>query len=61
MAQELEHISVPQPFNSENIVEWVHRFNICAKANGWNDNSEATNSVERQSASCSGKLNRRTA
>ena len=61
MAQELEHISVPQPFDSENTVEWVHRFNNCAKANRWNDNSEATNSVERQSTSSLARLNRRTA
>ena len=41
MAQELKHISVPQPFELENIVEWVHRFNICVKANGWNDDTKA--------------------
>ena len=41
MAQELKHISVPRPFESGNTVEWVHRFNICAKANGWNDDTKA--------------------
>ena len=41
MAQEPKHISVPRPFGSGNVVEWLHRFNICAKANGWNDATKA--------------------
>ena len=41
MAQEPKHISVPQPFESGNIVEWVHCFNICAKANGWTNDTKA--------------------
>ena len=35
MAQQLKHISVPRPFESGNITEWLSRFEICAKANGW--------------------------
>ena len=41
MAQEPKHISVPRPFWSGNVVEWLHRFNICTKANGWNDATKA--------------------
>ena len=32
---------MPRPFESRNIVEWVHRFNFCAKANGWNNDTKA--------------------
>ena len=35
MAQQLKHISVPRPFDSGDITEWLNRFKICAKANGW--------------------------
>ena len=35
MVHQLKHISVPRPFESENITEWLGRFKICAKANGW--------------------------
>ena len=35
MAQQLKHISVPRLFESGNITEWLSRFEICAKANGW--------------------------
>ena len=41
MAQKPKHISVPRPLELGNIVEWVHRFNICAKANEWNDDTKA--------------------
>ena len=41
MAQEPKHISVPRLFESGNVIEWLHRFNICAKANGWNDAKKA--------------------
>ena len=32
MAQQLKHT---RPFDSEDITEWLNRFKICAKANGW--------------------------
>jgi len=35
MTQQPKHISVPRPFESGNIIEWLSRFEICAKANGW--------------------------
>ena len=35
MVQQLKHISVPRPFESGNIMEWLSHFEICAKANGW--------------------------
>ena len=35
MHQPAKHISVPQPFESGNVIEWLNRFDICAKANGW--------------------------
>ena len=35
MAQQMKHISVPRPFDSGDITEWLNRFEICAKANGW--------------------------
>ena len=31
----MKHISVPRPFESGNIIEWLNRFDFCAKANGW--------------------------
>ena len=39
MAQ--KHISVPRPFASGNITEWLIRFEICSKANGWDDDVKA--------------------
>ena len=33
--QPAKHISVPRPFESGNVIEWLNRFDICAKANGW--------------------------
>ena len=33
---ESKHISVPRPFQSGDITEWLLRFDICSKANGWN-------------------------
>ena len=35
MTQQPKHISVPRLFESGNIIEWLSRFEICAKANGW--------------------------
>ena len=40
MPQEPKHDSVPQPFESGNIVKWVHCFNICAKVSRWNDGTK---------------------
>ena len=35
MHQPAKHINVPRPFESGNVIEWLNRFDICAKANGW--------------------------
>lgn len=32
-----ENISLPRIFSSGDFKEWLKRFNICAKANGWDD------------------------
>ena len=32
---ESKHISVPRPFQAGDITEWLLRFEICSKANGW--------------------------
>ena len=32
-----KHVSVPRVFSSGNFKEWLTRFNICAKSNGWDD------------------------
>ena len=37
MAQEPKHIGVPQPFELGDVIEWLHHFNNCAKANGLNN------------------------
>ena len=31
------HVSLPKPFASGDVHEWFQRFEICCKANGWND------------------------
>ena len=31
------HISLPRPFTSGDVNEWCQRFEICSKANDWND------------------------
>lgn len=36
-----KHISLPSSFSSGNISEWFVRFDICSKANGWNDETKA--------------------
>lgn len=32
-----KHVSVPRVFSSGNFREWLTRFKICAKSNGWDD------------------------
>ena len=29
------HISLPTPFSSGDVKDWFQRFDICARANGW--------------------------
>ena len=43
MAQEgaNRHISIPKPFSEGNICEWFQRFEICYRANGWNNKVKA--------------------
>ena len=36
------HISLPKPFSSGDIRDWFQRFEICAKANGWEAAAKAT-------------------
>ena len=38
-----KHISLPSLFSSGNISEWFVQFDICSKANGWNDETKALN------------------
>ena len=35
------HISLPKPFASGDVNEWCQRFEICSKANEWNDGTMA--------------------
>ena len=35
------HISVPKLFASRDVNEWFKRYEICCKANGWNDATKA--------------------
>ena len=35
------HVSIPKPFSTGDITEWFQRFEICCKANGWNDETKA--------------------
>ena len=35
------HVSVPKPFASGDTTDWFQRFDICSKANGWNDAKKA--------------------
>ena len=36
------HISLPKPFSSGDVKDWFQRYEICAKANGWNAAAKAT-------------------
>jgi len=38
---EQRHISVPKPFSSGDVSEWLRRFEICSKANKWNEETQA--------------------
>ena len=31
------HVSLPKPFSTGDAVEWFQRFEICSRANEWND------------------------
>ena len=35
------HISLPKPFSSGDVKEWFQRFEICARANGWETGTKA--------------------
>ena len=35
------HISLPKPFASGDVVEWFNKYDICCKANKWNDETKA--------------------
>ena len=35
------HVSIPKPFSTGDITEWFQRFEICFRANGWNDEAKA--------------------
>lgn len=35
-----KHISIPRVFSSGDFKEWLTRFNICAKSNGWDDSKK---------------------
>ena len=36
------YISLPKPFSSGDIKDWFQRFEICARANGWEAATKAT-------------------
>ena len=40
MAEADKHISLPRIFSSGDFKEWLKRFNICAKVNGWDDSKK---------------------
>ena len=35
------HISLPKPFSSGDVEDWFQRFDICARANGWEAGTKA--------------------
>ena len=36
-----KHISIPKPFCMGDISEWFLKFEICCKANNWNDKTKS--------------------
>ena len=36
-----KHVSLPHPFSDGDPVEWFKRYDICCKANGWDDDARA--------------------
>ena len=36
------HISLPKPFSGGDVKDWFQRFEICARANGWEAATKAT-------------------
>ena len=36
-----QHISIPKPFANGDANEWFQRFEICCRANGWDDQAQA--------------------
>ena len=36
-----KHVSLPQPFSEGDPVEWFKQYDICCKANGWDEESRA--------------------
>ena len=41
------HTSLPKPFASGNVREWLTRFDICSDANGWDEKVRAVRPVAR--------------
>ena len=37
----VSHVSVPKPFDTGDVCGWLKKFEICAKANKWNDETKA--------------------
>ena len=40
-SSQAKHVSLPSIFSTGSIAEWFVRFDICSKANGWNDKTKA--------------------
>ena len=36
------HVSVPKSFANGDVNEWFKRYEICCKANGWNEVTDST-------------------
>ena len=36
-----QHVSIPKPFKEGDAREWFQRFEICCRANEWNDAKKA--------------------
>ena len=41
MVTNSSHVSLPMPFTTGDAVEWFQRFEICSRANDWNDTKKA--------------------